>query len=164
MKQKNIMKKLLYFIFTCVLVLCGGCFQQADNSSSWQNEYWSFSYPANNVKEIKIVEVGLPKDYYVVGMWAPEDCVVKEVDIAYAGELYQDVENMDMEQCYTSSPTGKAILIVYNNGEKDLFTSIGPSQFLYEKNVGRIVVNKQEVKCCNQEDFDALINKYLNLP
>ncbi len=165
MRRKKIMKKFPYLILVGVLMFFGGCFYQGDNSSSWQNEYWFFPQNTNEVKEIKIVEVGYPKDYYVVGMWTPEDCVVKEIDVAYAEELYKDIENIDMEHDpYAPAPTGKGFLISYSDGDKVLFMATSPSTFIDRGFIEHIEVDRIYVKCCNQEEFDALIDKYLNLP
>jgi len=121
--------------------------------------YWDFEYEADDIKEIKIVEV--------VGY--PEFSVVKEINIVHADELYSEIASLEMKVYGTnlSEPFDKCFLIVFENGEYDIISKIESQHYKYNYGSSKyyeydeLVPHHSWRECRDYDQFDALINKYL---
>ena len=113
--------------------------------------YWDFHYDYERISEIKIVEAISETEYREV----------KKIDLSFAREIYMDISNIKMKRYGTnlSSPFGKCFLIVFDNGEYDIIAQKEPKHFRYD---GEYLLGHNSWLCCEEKDFNALINKYLN--
>ena len=143
------MKKIGLLIISFVLLLTG-C-----NSKTYT---WEFERDVSDVVEIKIIEVLETKDEY-------NFCVIKELDIELADELYFDIKNLKLEKYWgaLSAPGGLCFLIMFDNGEYDIFAKKAPSRYRYYEEYGKISAHSSWLICCDMEDFNELINKYLEM-
>lgn len=142
------MKKIVSFILTVLSILAVlstlvGC----DNKIY----YWEFAQSYPDVKELKIIEAEDEYNYEVV----------KNLDVHLVEELYEDIENLDAKRYGTnlSNPYGKCFLIVFNNGESDIISKIEPKHIRYKDD--KLMAYNSWLKY-DSEQFDELINKYLN--
>lgn len=134
------MKKiLLLFIFMLSIVGC--------NNKIY---YWEFNYSYEEVNQIKIIEIIDESDYKEI----------QEIDLDLVEEIYNDIINIEMKRYGTnlSSPSGKCILIVFNNGDYDIISKKESKHFKYD-NGEMLGINSW--LCCEESEFENLINKYL---
>lgn len=139
------MKRFLIILF-CVVMLCSGC---KDNTIY----HWEFEKDASCVTKIEIVEAKNAYRY----------TVIKELDLDTIEQLYDDVANLEMTR-YGGSlkhPTRKCFVITFENGEYDIISAIESKHVRYNED-GRFVGRNSRF-ICNAEQFDALIEKYMNL-
>lgn len=130
--------------------------------------YWTFEKDCSEVTEIKIVDLeqsgGDHNDYenYVV---------IKELDIAFVEELYDDIEKIEMKEYGPTldAPGGKCFMIVFSNGEFDLISYTEPKHFKYDYSgdksspfYGTLQPFNSWLRC-DKESFYNLIDKYLNM-
>lgn len=75
--------------------------------------YWEFNYSYEEVDQIKIVEMIDDLDYREI----------QEIDLSLSEQIYNDIMNIEMKRYGTnlSSPSGKCFLIVFENGEYDIY-------------------------------------------
>ena len=135
------MKKLPILV---ILILClFGC----------QNAiyYWEFEYSCDQIKEIKIVNIVDESDF----------SVIKEIDLNLAADIYEDISKLEMQRYGTnlSSPSGKCFMIVFLNGEYDIISQKESKHF---KHVDSDTIGYNSWLYCDESEFEALINKYLD--
>ncbi len=134
------MKK--FSILLCLIFFLCGC--------HYKVYHWNFNYDYDKIKEIKIIEM-------VVGFEFNE---IKEIDLNLSTELYEDILNLDMHRYGTNlcEPMGICFLIVFDNGEYDIISRIEPKHFKYN---GANIQAYNSWLCSGEEEFEALLNKYL---
>ena len=135
------MKKIFLMLIVLLLLLVG-C-----------NEiyHWEFNYSYEEVAQIKIVEMIDDLDYREI----------QEIDLSLYEEIYNDIMNIEMKRygVNLSSPTGKCFLIVFENGEYDIISQKESKHFKYN---GEEILAYNSWLYCNENEFNELINKYLN--
>lgn len=128
-------------------------------------QYWKFEKDSTEVTEIKIVDLSQSGLLY-----NPDNYVIiKSLDLTMVDQLYDDIENLKMRHYGTNlnTPRGKCFMIVFANGEFDLISVVESKHFRYDyrdKNssyYGTLQAFNSWLKC-NEEQFNDLINKYLN--
>ena len=114
-------------------------------------EHWHFNYGYEEIRQIKIVDV---KD--------DEWIDLKELNIELAKAVYDDIKNITMRPYgpNLSSPSGKCFLIVFVNGDYDLISQREPKHCKSGKGLSR---GDNSWLYCNEDEFNALINKYLSI-
>ena len=122
-------------------------------------QYWEFEKEVSEVTEIKIVDLSLTNDHYNYENYV----VIKQLDITMVDQLYNDIENLEMKKYGTNlkTPRGKCFMIVFSNGEFDLISAVESKHFKYDDKDGSLQSYISWLKC-NEEQFNDLINKYLN--
>jgi len=140
------MKKAVVLIIALVLCLTG-CF-------TYGSYTWEFEQDASNVKEIKIIDATSEYSY----------SVIQDIDVELADELYNDITSLEMKRYGTnlSHPNNLCFLVVFENGEYDIVSSREPKHCRYNEEFDKIMPHNSWL-CCDQEEFDALINKYLEM-
>ena len=135
------MKKI--FLILIVLLSLVGC-----------NEiyHWEFNYSYEEVDQIKIIEMIDDLDYREI----------QEIDLSLYEQIYNDIMNIEMKRYGTnlSSPSGKCFLIVFENGEYDIISKQESKHFKYK---GEDILAYNSWLYCNENEFNELINKYLNI-
>lgn len=145
------MRKIIILLITLVLCLTSCTF-------SSKTYTWEFAQDASNVKEIKIIEVYTNEEEY-------DFTVIKELDIELVDELYSDIKCLKMKKYgpSLSAPGGLCFLIMFENGEYDIVALKESKSYKYNEEYDKIMAAYNSwLLCCNQEEFDALINKYLD--
>ena len=135
------MKKIfLLLIFILSLVGC-------DNNVY----YWEFNYSYEEIVQIKIIEMIDGFDYREI----------QEIDLSLSEQIYNDIMNIEMKKYGTnlSSPSGKCFLIVFENGEYDIISQRESKHFKYK---GEDILAYNSWLYCNENEFNEVINKYLN--
>ena len=114
--------------------------------------YWEFDYDYNQINEIKIIDVLDEFNYKEI----------KEIDIYLAKEIYDSIKEMKMKRYGTTlfTPSGFSFLIVFNTGEYDIISKKESKHYKY-KNSDILAHNSW--LCCDESEFERLINKYSNL-
>ena len=139
------MKKI--FLMLIVLLLLVGC-----------NEiyHWEFNYSYEEVDQIKIIE--MIDDLHIDDLHYRE---IQEIDLSLYEEIYNDIMNIEMKRygLNLSSPTGKCFLIVFENGEYDIISQKESKHFKFD---GDDILAYNSWLYCNENEFNELINKYLN--
>lgn len=112
--------------------------------------YWDFLHDVDYVEEIMIVEMLDENDY----------TIIKEIDIERAEEFYSDIKALKMKKYGTnlSSPSGLCFAVVFQTGEYDIISKKEPKHYRYTNND---VLPYNSWLCCEETEFDVLINKYL---
>ena len=150
------MRKLTFiltiFVFSSFLFGCG------INTS-----YWEFQCSVDNVKEIKVVDIKRGGGY----VNSEEDyTVLKVVDEADYVDIMNDIQTIAYYYPYlTTSPAnpyGKSIMVVYESGEYDVISATGPKHYQYSEEHGRIVEILSFVRCHDKEQYNQMIDKWLN--
>ena len=138
MKKISFLLMLLMFVIALV-----GCQDEVHR--------WEFAYGYEEIRAIEIIEIVDETDYRVV----------REIDLSFAEELYTDIMNIEMKRYGTnlSSPCGMCFLITFDNGEYDIFSQKEPKHFKYD---GENLQGYNSWLFCEESDFNALINKYMN--
>lgn len=139
------MKKSCLAVLIVIVLLSAGCI---DNSIY----YWDFAYDVDDVKAIKLIDASGDFTY----------SIIKEIDITLADELYADVMSLEMERYGTnlSHPYGICFLIVFDGGEYDIISQKESKHYRYDGN--RITAYNSWL-CCNDIEFNALVDKYLTV-
>ena len=139
------MKRFLIILF-CVIILCSGC---KDNTIY----HWEFEKDASCVTKIEIVEA---EDAYTY-------TTIREVDLHLVTNLYEDIQNLEMTYYGPNlkHPTGKCFVIHFENSEYDIVSAVEPKRMRYDEDGYFVGYNSWYE--CNEEQFDALIEKYMNL-
>jgi hypothetical protein len=140
------MKKIflmLIFILSLILSLVG-----CDNTY-----YWEFNYSYEEVDQIKIIEMIDDLHYRYRE--------IQEIDLSLSKEVYNDIANIEMKRYgpNLSFPSGKCFLIVFENGEYDIISQKESKHFKYN---GEEILAYNSWLYCNENEFNELINKYLN--
>ena len=112
--------------------------------------YWEFEHEPDEVVSIKIVDFENLSEYEVI----------KELDLSLVNEVYFDVENLEMHYYgwNLAHPGDICFLIEFSNGEADLISCWEPRHLRCEDGKR---VDEISWLCSNGEDFDSMINKYL---
>lgn len=118
--------------------------------------YWTFDQSSSNVSAIAIVEIDDRGDGYTY-------TVVKSLDIGLVEQLYADISSLEMKKYGPNlkHPVDLSIVITFSNGEYDLISRIESARFRYHES-GELGPYISWLKC-DQEQFEALIEKYMNL-
>lgn len=156
------MKKILTVFLCATMLFLSGCndtdiiYYPWDIWNNFWNKvhHWEFEQDYTEVKAIKIIE-------YPNGI-SHECIVLKELDVAIANELFKDIEAIDMKKYGPNlwDINGVCILIIFNNDNYDIIAQREPEHFRYSSKHGDIVGDISWLKC-DKEQFEALINKYL---
>lgn len=142
------MRKIIILLITLVLCLTSCTF-------SSKTYTWEFAQDISCVAEIKIIDATSEYSY----------SVIQDIDIELADELYNDIKSLEMKRYGTnlSKPYGLCFLVVFENGEYDIVALKESKSYKYNEEYDKIMAAYNSwLLCCNQEDFDALINKYLD--
>lgn len=145
------MKKiLLLFVVTC---LCGFALTGCENEKTY---HWEFEKNSSQVAEIKII-VTPHGEHFDISTYK----IVKEIDISYADEIYDDVNSVTMTRYHGSlgAPGGLCILINFNNGEFDVISHRESKHYKYDENGDIIGYNSWLVS--DSDDFYSVITKYI---
>ena len=140
------MKKVCFIFIITIALLFTGC-----NDDTIY--YWEFEYEVKDVIDIKIIDAESSYDY----------SVVKELDVSVAPELYSDIEDLPMKSYgyNLSHPFDLCFLIVFKSGEYDIIAREESKRHRY--NGERMVGYNSWLCCCDETEFDALIEKYMVL-
>ena len=144
------MKRIIILVTIFAFCLCG---------CSKKIYTWEFSQNISNVKEIKIIDIKDFKDEY-------EFSVIKEIDIDLLDELYSDITTLKMKKYVPfslSAPGGLCFLIMFENGEYDIVAERESKSYRYDEEEGRIKAAYNSWLYCDEAEFEALINKYLEM-
>ena len=144
------MKKRILFIISIIFLVV--IFISAISMCEKKTYYWDFEYEADDIKEIKIIEI-LDSDY--------EFSVIKEIDMECLDELISDIKSLEYKRYGTNlfHPFDKCFLIVFEDGNYDIISKIEPKHYKYSD--GRLIGYNSWRECRDYNQFDALINKYL---
>ena len=129
-------------------------------------QYWTFEKDCSEVTEIKIVDIDKTDDYNDYENYV----VIKELDIAFVEELYDDIEKFEMKNYgpNLNYPHGQCFMIVFSNGEFDLISFVESKHFKYDyrdksaSSYGTLQAFNSWLMC-DKESFYKLIDKYLNM-
>lgn len=137
------MKKLLLTILVVIILPFTGCI---DNSI----HHWAFAYDVDDVKEIKLIDANGDFTY----------SIIKELDISLAEEVYSDIISLEMMRYGTnlSHPYGICFLIVFDSGEYDIIARQESKHYRYS---GDEILSYNSWLRCNEDEFNALVGKYL---
>ena len=119
---------------------------------------WYFAKDCSEIVEIKIVNVEA-EHYLELETYE----VLKEIDLSLAEELCSDIDNIDAKRYnfMREHPCGTCFLIVYAGGEYELISVSEPLHFIYS---GELFGPSTSTWLkFDKEQFDALIDKYLNI-
>ncbi len=110
-----------------------------------------FNYSYNEISEIKIIEY--------TGYNVYND--ICDVDLSLKENVYNDVTNLKFNKYIgsLSSPRGKCIKIVFENGEYDIISRKEPKHCKYD---GEEIVAYNSWLVCDRNEFNALIDKYMS--
>lgn len=121
---------------------------------------WYFKKECSEIDEIKIVHVDVEcyRDF-------EKYQVLNEIDISLAEELCADIENIDVKRYFFNrqETSGNCFLIVYTNGEYDLISAVEPMHFIYDGDDNILRPSGSTWLKFDKEQFDSLIDKYLNM-
>ncbi len=139
------MKKLCLAVMIAIVLSFTGC---VDDTIY----HWEFEYEVTDVTEIKIINASGAYTY----------SVEKELNIDFAPELFADIMNLEMKEYgfNLSHPYGLCFLIRFSSGEYDIISQEEPIHYRYD---GDRILAYSSWLCCNEAEFDALVNKYLAL-
>ena len=114
---------------------------------------WDFDYEPKEIKSIQIVEMTEGSSYNYTA--------IKEIDSSFYETICAEIKAIDWETYYfkLSYPKGTCFLIVFNTGEYDIISYEAPTHV--EKKGGQRDFYYSWL-CCDEEQFEAIINKYLN--
>lgn len=119
------MKKILSLTLLCCFVfVLFGC-------ESEETHRWEFEKDHTHITEIKIVVPPIGESFDI------NTCkVIKKIDISYAAELMEDIEQITMRLHGGSliTPRKLCILIMFDNGEYDVIARVGSSHYRYDEN------------------------------
>lgn len=121
-------------------------------------EYWEFDYDVKDIQYIQIVEI--------TEEFNSSYRVIKEIESSKTQEVCDDVTALSMYTFALSmespiEPYGICILIMYNTGEYDIIADSGSKKYRYDEKTG-LIENPTSWRYCEDEEFEALIDKYLN--
>lgn len=135
------MKKI--FLLLIFMLLLVGC-----NNTIY---HWEFNYSYEEVNQIMIIEIIDDLDYKEI----------QEIDLFLAEELYNDIMNIEMKRYGTnlSSLSGKCFLIIFENGEYDIISKTESKHYKYKNGE---ILGYNSWLYCDENEFNELINKYLN--
>lgn len=121
---------------------------------------WHFAKDLSEIVEIKIVNVEA-EHYLELETYE----VLKEIDLSLAEELCSDIDNIDAKRyiIMREDTCGTCFLIVYAGGEYELISVAEPLHFTYQGEYNILRPNGSAMLKFNKEQFDALIDKYLNM-
>lgn len=150
------MKKILSLVLSLILICClvfalAGCERE-------ETYYWEFEKDYTHVTEIKIVVSPNGENFEL------NTCkVIKEIDVSYAAELMDDVEEISMRNHLGSLivPSGLCILFMFDNGEYDVISRIGSSHCTYDED--GIIQERSTWLSADSDDFYNVITYYLAL-
>lgn len=150
------MKKTISLVLSLILICClvfalFGCERE-------ETYYWEFEKDYTHVTEIKIVVSPNGENFEL------NTCkVIKEIDVSYAAELMDDVEEISMRNHLGSLivPSGICILFMFDNGEYDVIARVGSSHYKYDED-GRIQGYASWL-AADADDFFNVISYYLAL-
>jgi hypothetical protein len=114
----------------------------------------------SEIAEIKIVNVDA-EHYKELETYE----VIKEIDLSLAEELCSEIDNIDAKR-YTfmrEDTCGTCFLIVYASGEYELISVAEPLHFTYQGEYNILRPNGSTMLKFDKEQFNALIDKYLNM-
>ena len=133
---------LIVLMFSTLLISC--------NANTY---HWKFEKETSEVVKIEIVDA---EDAYTY-------TVIKELDLTLIAELYADIENLEMTRYGTNlkHPCEKCFLITFQNNEYDIISATEPKHVRYDEDNDLVGYNSWFK--CNQEQFDALLEKYMSL-
>ena len=142
------MKKVCCLLVAISCLLLSSCLTYNDifDKSKERYEYYDYNELIDGLSKVEIVE--LPRFSY------EETVVLKELSYEESLEFLYDYSQI--KQYYVvpiigdpPQPSGVSIKIWYSDGTYDLYSKISSTASLW-------------TQCYNGEDFDNLINKYLN--
>ena len=128
---------MLYIVFGC----CGCA----------PTTYWKWSQDKQNIKKVCIVEYEDFENY----------TIIKELELEVIEELCLEISGLLLTKFLGGGgePKGKAFLFEYQNGEQDIIAQ-NPGMGYCDKK-GKLYWNNS-LHCFDVEEFNNLINKYLN--
>ena len=114
---------------------------------------WDFKHEAKEIEKIQIVEMSRETSH--------DYTVIKDIDPSLYETIYSEIQEIDWRWYYFEllSPMGTCFVIHFNNGDSDIISFVAPSHVVYEDDDAHYYTSWLE---CDQEEFEALINKYLN--
>ncbi|MBQ7326919.1 MAG: hypothetical protein IJW93_05545 [Clostridia bacterium] len=150
------MKKTISLVLSLILICClvfalFGCERE-------ETYYWEFEKDYTHVTEIKIVVSPNGEKFEL------NTCkVIKEIDVSYAAELMDDVEDISMRNHLGSLilPSGLCILFMFDNGEYDVISRIGSSHYKYDED--GMIQGYASWLAADADDFFNVISYYLAL-
>lgn len=146
------MKKIFSLIFVCLfLFACVGC-------ESERTYYWEFEKDYTRVAEIKIIVTPYGESFDMDNYK-----VLKEIDISYAEEIYDDINSITMTRYHGSliSPSGLCVLIKFDNEEFDVIARIESKHYRYDEN--GTIIGYNSWLTSDSDDFYSVIENYLSL-
>jgi len=117
--------------------------------------HWQFELDLDHIEQIRIIDV---KNDDI-----DNSTVLKEIDPAQRDELCSEIEDLNMKRYgpSLSHPNGKCIFIVFDDGSYDVIAQEESKHFKYDEKYDRIV-GYNSWYYCDEDEFDALIYKYLS--
>ena len=144
------MKKIFLILLTMCLFLCG-----CDNTIY----HWEFKKPVSEVQEISII--------YIDGYSSNEVINTQPIKIIESSEyknFYNEIQSLQMKKLFKmefDTPNNYCFLIRYDNEHYCILSVLG-SGYIEPYEDGTILTLYWEKLDFNREDFENLINKYLN--
>ena len=134
------MKK-CFSLFLIVACMLSGCHREGS---------WEFQYEVERVTQIKLVDMHTEWEY----------SVIQELEIGSASDLFSDIRTLNWRRYgpNLATPRGICILFLYDNGEYDIVSYHEPKHYRIKDGV---VQPFNTWLCCDQEAFEAIVNKYL---
>ena len=160
------MKKIIVLFLTlCCLLNIFGCVRT--------DEKIVFEQPYTEISEIHIIDMDAQTYPFVEGTYYNSllECSIKEISISAAEQLYLDIEALPIIVLFGMEPPtlgGKCILIQYANKSFHLISLCVSYFYQYDINSEDFLEMRDGVARINsihfeKSDFDALIEKYLNI-
>ncbi|MBR7163335.1 MAG: hypothetical protein IKD35_05120 [Clostridia bacterium] len=114
---------------------------------------WNFDYEPSDIVKIQIVDM--------VGDNCFDYTVIKDIDASFYDTIYSEIQAISWGRYWgdLSCPIGTCIVITFNTGDYDIISYWAPSHIWIENNKHHY---SSSFYRCDEEEFEALINKYLN--
>ena len=152
------MRKILLLVsILCLLITLCGC---GRTPTHWE---WEYEDVVSQIKEVHIVE--LDGSYQQLES-SYKFNIIKTISSERFFEITDDITKIDLFRYYGPPEvgSGKAVLIIFNNGEYDVFSWDQPYRMRYSTpNDSKEMGYSLSLCTCEKNQFDALIDKYMSI-
>ena len=151
---------LAFIVFLALIAACAAIYTSLPNFFKSAN-YWEFEKDISEVEDISVIEISESNGQ---GEWGEglKGTVLKKIDPSNYDDVFETIENVEMYSYYIglSHPSGIGILIRFNNGDYDIISNREPRHYRYSEEYDEILAYNSHLTC-NDEQFEAMVNKFL---